>query len=530
MTTKTSLMMLIFILTLSIGVVNAQCIVGSVDTPGFAHDVFVVGDIAYVADYSNGLQIINVSDPTDPQIISEFSGPTSALGVFVKDDIAYVADDWQQTVYIINVANPGSPGLYNAYYTGGYPLDVFVKDNIAYIADGPGGLKIIGVSNPWSPNPLATYTPSGTFNSASGVFVKDNTAYLAYHYLSIAGYPSGGLDLVNVANPGAPGFMGAYTSIGHNLITPMRVFVKDNVAYLTDSAQDLAIIENPGPGGVLHSGLYTNWQLFVSGDYLFLPQTSESNLKIVDVSTPTSPTTIVDFPINSPIDVFVQGDYAYVAALGDGLKIINLKCAIPITDPCYAFIIPMQGGVFGGLSGADDICKNAAEDADWPSSATWHAWLSNSITDAADRIPHSTGGYYLPDGTTIADNWNDLTDGDIDHEIDQNMEGNLVDTSEYGWLAGVYTGTKSDGTYYGYDCDDWTNPWGVTIMGYITYTDQRWTDISSFIPLVTCEFEYGIYCFSCNANPPPHVEVEVEADGETYTGGITIPETIGPVT
>ena len=36
------------------------------DTTGFACDVYVSGDYAYIADESSGLAVIDISDPTNP--------------------------------------------------------------------------------------------------------------------------------------------------------------------------------------------------------------------------------------------------------------------------------------------------------------------------------------------------------------------------------------------------------------------------------------------------------------------------------
>ena len=48
---------------------NQRAIIGSVATPGSAYGVTVVGTIAYVADRESGLQVIDASTPSSPQII-----------------------------------------------------------------------------------------------------------------------------------------------------------------------------------------------------------------------------------------------------------------------------------------------------------------------------------------------------------------------------------------------------------------------------------------------------------------------------
>lgn len=48
--------------------------VRSVDTPGYARDVTVYGNFAFMADYSSGLHIIDVTNPGSPRIVKEVLG------------------------------------------------------------------------------------------------------------------------------------------------------------------------------------------------------------------------------------------------------------------------------------------------------------------------------------------------------------------------------------------------------------------------------------------------------------------------
>src|ERR1043166_1244753 len=45
------------------------------DTAGYSYSVSVIGNIAYVADNIVGLQLINVSDPSNPILLSNFNTP-----------------------------------------------------------------------------------------------------------------------------------------------------------------------------------------------------------------------------------------------------------------------------------------------------------------------------------------------------------------------------------------------------------------------------------------------------------------------
>ena len=65
--------------------------VGGYDTPGIAADVAVSGDHAYVADWTAGLEVFNIQDPTHPRLVGNFRETTTAQGVCVSGNYAYVA-------------------------------------------------------------------------------------------------------------------------------------------------------------------------------------------------------------------------------------------------------------------------------------------------------------------------------------------------------------------------------------------------------------------------------------------------------
>ena len=69
-------------------------LVGSLDTPGSARDVEVVGTLAYVADGESGLQIIDISNPAAPTFRESFDTSDYAYNVELVGTLAYVADSF----------------------------------------------------------------------------------------------------------------------------------------------------------------------------------------------------------------------------------------------------------------------------------------------------------------------------------------------------------------------------------------------------------------------------------------------------
>ena len=129
-----------------------------------------------------------------------------------------------------------------------------------------------------------------------------------------------------------------------------------------------------------------------------------------------------------------------------------------------------------GLAGADAICQELAEAAGL--TGTWTAWLSDDNADAIDRIPD--GQYQLVDGTVIADDKADLTDGFLKAPISLNEFGSPEEG--YAW-----TGTQPDGTAMETNCSNWTNNSGsggctagessCGVTG-INSTNPDWTRVS----------------------------------------------------
>jgi len=126
-------------------------------------------------------------------------------------------------------------------------------------------------------------------------------------------------------------------------------------------------------------------------------------------------------------------------------------------------------GNVNGLVGADAICQTLASNAGL--SGTFKAWLSTTTTSAASRLTHSTHPYRLVDGTLVANDWTDLTDGSISVSIHETESGASV-AGEFAW-----TNTNADGSADAYDCAGWTSSSASDLgeVGSTADTTAMWT-------------------------------------------------------
>ena len=121
--------------------------------------IYLVGNFQFEFDnfrnYHPGLAIleVNITRPnnsSDPyNFTSTLKGtyilPSDAHSLQVIDNIAYIANG-TSGLQLIDVSDPMNPQLQASYDTWGTAVDVWVENDYAYVADGDRGLKIIDLS------------------------------------------------------------------------------------------------------------------------------------------------------------------------------------------------------------------------------------------------------------------------------------------------------------------------------------------------------------------------------------------------
>ncbi len=173
----------------------------------------------------------------------------------------------------------------------------------------------------------------------------------------------------------------------------------------------------------------------------------------------------------------------------------GVKRAIEAKGYSYKIVFAkkVSGGNLGGISGADNICQNAANSTNLP--GDYKAWITDtsSTTEPAQRFTTSSLPYILPNCIVVARSWKDLTDGHLTAPINVDETGTKISDGSY-----VFTNTNSDGTQTGNGiqdtCNDWNMSGGKCNVGIISssITDHRWTSATSGS---FCHLSAYIYCF-----------------------------------
>jgi len=142
-----SLLLTIFTI-MNIDLVRAQSLVGSLDG-GEPNDVVVVDTLAFVADEQDRLRVMDVANPSSPQLIGSLT-PVAAengIAIAVSGNYAYVAVE-ADGLLIIDISSSTKPSLVGQY-RGAYAKDVAVTGELAYVADQDFGPGILHISDPF---------------------------------------------------------------------------------------------------------------------------------------------------------------------------------------------------------------------------------------------------------------------------------------------------------------------------------------------------------------------------------------------
>ncbi len=186
------------------------------DTTGYACGVYVSGDYAYVADFTSGLAVINISDPTNPGTPVYEDTTDYAWGVYVSGDYAYVADgpsglaviQVRKRVAMENpiISNAPSDLTVEAGYTGQSLSWTATDANPDTYTIELNGTGIVVSSTPWANNaPVVYNNPDGfspgvyaytiTFTDEGGNSIS-NTVTVTIKSIPEGGIPFGNFFLI----------------------------------------------------------------------------------------------------------------------------------------------------------------------------------------------------------------------------------------------------------------------------------------------------------------------------------------------
>ncbi|NHN46509.1 twin-arginine translocation signal domain-containing protein [Halostella sp. JP-L12] len=171
------------------------------DFPEFAmggvspcHDIYVQDDLLYQAFWDAGVVVADVSDPTDPQLVTQFGDAPDA------DGPGFDLERYLTPPGNAHYVQPSPDG--DLVYVGAETFPGVVKDDPA--DDDYGGIRIFDVSDYDDPQELAEIRPPDVdaFRTSHNFDVTANRLHASWY--------NGGLTVHDVTDPTAPDTVASY--------------------------------------------------------------------------------------------------------------------------------------------------------------------------------------------------------------------------------------------------------------------------------------------------------------------------------
>jgi hypothetical protein len=276
--------------------------------PVTTREIKIVENIAYLANDAGGLWILDVSDPENISALGSLDTPGEAFGLEVIGNTVYLAD--KESLIIIDVSDPTGPYVISSLAVGDLIWDVTVQNNIAYLANNAAGLCVVDVSDPYAPYVIEKISKPDSY--CKNIVVIENIAYLK---------ASSYLWMVDISNPSAPFELGNYYFFYFE-----NFDVEDNIAFIARGPYGVTILDvsDPSNPSLIHSlenlGLHLI-DVKAGGDYLYLVD-RHFKLRILDISNPDAPIEVGygDAPYSRHLAV--KDNHVYVSQLS-GFRIIS---------------------------------------------------------------------------------------------------------------------------------------------------------------------------------------------------------------
>lgn len=300
---------------------------GNYHAPGGMNRMAKEGDYLYVSDRDNGISILDVSDPRRPELTGTHQSAADAVfpesypssvenwGIAVRDSVAYLSTG-HEGLETIDVSDPSAPILMDTYELpdGFHAMALELDGDVARMGVHPyGGGGIMANFDVSDPGDIALLATVGGLGSGpeSISTSQDGIAFLA---------PDSVMSVIDTTDSESPFVI----STGPYFATD--VALQDNLlyqvtSYTPDDETGLRIFDISNPfelEELSYFPMHTGLGVAVQGQRAYVSGSHEGDrLLVFDVSTPGNPTILAGDPNEGGYtSIFVDGHYVYTTASG----------------------------------------------------------------------------------------------------------------------------------------------------------------------------------------------------------------------
>jgi hypothetical protein len=153
--------------------------VASLPMPGQTENIAVRGSLAYIANHTAGLTIVDLSNPVSPKILSNFNPKIDCDAVALWQDSAILYAHWESRLVVVDVSDPSCPkqtGIYQHAPKTFNQGEIEVDNGFAFCTANRS-LVIVNVTDPAGPKLAAEMAFPGPIR-IQGVSIATSPAVL----------------------------------------------------------------------------------------------------------------------------------------------------------------------------------------------------------------------------------------------------------------------------------------------------------------------------------------------------------------
>jgi len=262
--------------------------------------------------------------------LDQHPGYNDIWGYTAPDGREYALLGCTTGLAVVNVSNPSAP-----YETGFLPgatstwRDIKTLGHYAYVTnESSGGIAIVDLADPESPVAAGSYTG---ISRAHNLYIDTATARL---YTAGSNVSAGGTRILSLANPLAPVEIGSWeTAYFHDVIVQDDVLwgsaINNDILYVLDVSNPASI---PAPLGTAqgYPSAFTH-NAWPTGDGAYVMTTDElssASCRMWDMATLPALQQTDSYKPNAstiPHNTHIDGDFAYISFYTLGVKIVDVS-------------------------------------------------------------------------------------------------------------------------------------------------------------------------------------------------------------
>lgn len=291
-------------------------VLSSMPTGGGVDAVLVAGTLAFVGG-SEGLCVIDLSDPAVPKVVGRYgNGPGSRADINcleISGELLF-AGEGDEGFEILDVSDPSNPRRLGGSSTFEDCYALTAVGERLLVADDQAGVTVFDVSDPSAPRAIGRYPD---LRGARGKIVVEGD-------IGFVPYSNEGVQVLDFSRIAPAQIVGWLDIDGH----PNRVAFDGSQGWAGEGddllSMDLSVPASPRLTGAFEGFEYVA-SMGVRGNHIFMAD-GEGGFRVVDISDPAAPQTVAVLPMPGWANgLRLDGDHAFVTVSVAGVAVVDIS-------------------------------------------------------------------------------------------------------------------------------------------------------------------------------------------------------------